>query len=66
MEKNNIRELFVTKNDFLQIKMTLSEQLISAIIEMDTLKINLSYRDLISFLRAYIMNFKILNDEIKM
>ena len=63
--KNNIRELFVTKNDFLQIKMTLSEQLISAIIEMDTLKINLSYRDLISFLRAYIMNFKILNDEIK-
>ena len=63
--KNSIRELFFTGNDFLQIKMTFTEELISAIILTDILKINLSYRDLISFLRAYIMNFKILNDEIK-
>ena len=63
--KNNIRELFFTKNDFLQINMTFTAELLSAIIEMKDLTINLSYRDLVSFLRVYLMNFKMFDDEIK-
>ena len=64
-KKNNIRQLFYTSKEFLQIKMNLTEELLSANVEMDHLNINLSYRDLVSFLRAYLLNFKILNDNIK-
>ena len=63
--KNNIRELFFTSYYFLQIKITFLEELFSAIIDMDKLTINLSYRDLISFLRAYLINFRMLDNAIK-
>ena len=63
--ENNTREVFYTSEQFLQIKLTFIEELFSAIVEMDKLIINLSYLDLISFYRAYLLNFKILNDSIK-
>ena len=51
------RELFHTKNDFLLIKCTLTNK---KILDMDshlnTIVINLSYQDLISFFRCYLIN----------
>ena len=63
--KNNIRKLFFSDKDFLQIKMTISKELISVNVEIGELTINLSYRDLVSFLRAYLINIKMLDDNIK-
>ena len=56
--KNNVRKLFFTntKNEFLLIKINFTEEIFSVNIRFDTLFINLSYKDLISFLRAYLLN----------
>ena len=56
--KNNIRKLFFTnaKNEFLFIKINFTEEILSVNIRFDTLFINLSYRDLISFLNIYLLN----------
>ena len=56
---NNLRYLFSTDKDFLRIKIKFSENLFSSIILMDDLIINLSYTDILSFLKAYSLNFKL-------
>ena len=56
--KKNIRELFFTNNSFLLFKINFSEELISLNVLIDSLTINLSYRDLLSFLRVYSINIK--------
>ena len=63
--KNNIRELFFTSSNFLLFKINLSLELCSSNIIMETLTINLSYRDLLSFLRAYSINMKKFNNTLK-
>jgi len=56
--KNNIRKLFFSnsKNEFLKIKINYTEEIFSTKIYLDNLFINLSYRDLVSFLSAYLLN----------
>ena len=56
--KKSIRELFFTNNNFLLFKINFTEELFSSNIIMDILTINLSYRDLLSFLRTYKINLK--------
>ena len=58
----NIRKLFYTENDFLSIKINYTEEIFSSNINMSILKINLSYRELISFLRAYLINMKMFDN----
>ena len=63
--KNNIRDIFYTNNDFLQIKILLTKEILSANVLFDKLTFNLSYKDLASFYKAYLLNFKMLEDSIK-
>lgn len=56
--KNNIREIFQTSDNFLNIKIDFSKEILSLNILMDIITINLSYRDLLSFLRVYSLNMK--------
>ena len=63
--KNYFRDIFFTNNDFLQIKLILTEELFSANILLDQLTIKLSYMDLVSFYAAYILNFKMLEESMK-
>ena len=56
--KNNIRELFLTSDNFLNIKIDFSKDILSLNILMDIITINLSYRDLLSFLRVYSLYMK--------
>ena len=56
--KNNIRELFLTSDNFLNIKIDFSKDILSLNILMDIITINLSYRDLLSFLRVYSLSMK--------
>ena len=59
---NNIREIFFTDNDFLQLQINYSEELFSANILMDKLTIHISYRDLVSFYKAYLLNIKMIDN----
>ena len=65
ISKNYFRDIFFTNNDFLQIKIILTEELFSANILLDQLIIKLSYKDLVSFYAAYLLNFKMLEESIK-
>ena len=58
---NKIRKLFYTENDFLSVQINYSEEIFSSNINMSILKINLSYRELISFYRAYLINMKMID-----
>ena len=60
--KNNIRDIFFTSDNFLLFKIDYSSELFSSNIILDTLTINLSYRDLLSFLRVYTINMKKYNN----
>ena len=59
ISNNYFRELFFTTDDFLNIKIDLNNTIFSSNIIMDILTINLSYRDLLSFLRVYSINLQL-------
>ena len=61
IHKNNTRKLFKTGEKFLEIKLNYFEELISSNITIRDLLINLSYRDFVSFLRAYQFYLKLIN-----
>ena len=65
VSKKNIRELFSTSNGFFSFKINYSEELLSSNITMDNITINLSYRDLLSFLRVYTINMKKIKTALK-
>ena len=56
---NNLRYLFSTNKDFLRIKINFSKTLLTSNILLDDLIINLSYTDILSFLKAYSFNMKL-------
>ena len=58
---NNIRKLFFTENNVLQIKINYTEEIFSCDVLMGVLKINLSYKDLVSFIRVYYISLKMLD-----
>ena len=59
--KNNTRKLFKTGDNFVIINLDYYEDLISSNISIGEVMINLSYRDFVSFLRAYQMNLRLIN-----
>ena len=59
---NKFRKLFYTENDFLSVQINYSEEIFSSNINMSILKLNLSYRELISFYRAYLINMKMIDN----
>jgi hypothetical protein len=61
ISKNQTRKLFKTGENFNKIKINYYEKFISLNIAFGNLIINLSYRDLVSFLRAYDINLKLFN-----
>ena len=63
ISKNHSRKLFYTKNDFLYIKLNNEKLNANLSIRIGTLIINLSYSDIISFLRAYFLNQTFFNSE---
>ena len=63
--KNTTRKLFKTGDNFLSINLNLYEDLITMNITIGSLLINLSYRDFVSFLRAYQLNLKLINSAMK-
>ena len=63
--KSSIRKLFFTNNQFFSFKINFSEDIFYSNIIMDTLTINLTYRDILSFLRAYTINFKKLKNALE-
>ena len=63
--KNNTRKLFKTGDNFVIINLDYYEDLISSNISIGEVMINLSYRDFVSFLRAYQMNLRLINLTIK-
>ena len=65
VSKSSIRELFFTNNQFFSLKINFSEEIFSANIIMDTVTINLTYRDILSFLRVYTINFKKIKNAMK-
>lgn len=56
ISKNHSRKLFYTKNDFLYIKLDNTKLKADLEVRVGILIINLSYSDVISFLRAYFLN----------
>ena len=50
--KNSVRELFLTNDNFLKVSMDYKKMLLTSNIDLDTIKINLSYEDLYYFLRV--------------
>ena len=65
IHKNNTRKLFKTGDNFVIINLDYYEDLISSNISIGEVMINLSYRDFVSFLRAYQMNLRLINLTIK-
>jgi hypothetical protein len=65
ISKKNIRELFSTSNGFFSFKINYSEELFASNITMDNITINLTYRDLLSFLRVYTINMKKFKNALK-
>ena len=58
VSNNRSRKLFFTEHNFLDIQINYNEEIFSPNIIMNMLKIDLSYRDFISFLRVYLLNVK--------
>ena len=65
IHKNNTRKLFKTGDNFVIINLDYYEDLISSNISIGEVMINLSYRDFVSFLRAYQMNLRLISLTIK-
>ena len=63
ISKDHSRKLFYTKNDFLYIKLNNEKLKASCEVRIGVLIINLSYIDIISFLRAYFLNQTFFNNE---
>ena len=63
ISKNHSRKLFYTKNDFLYIKLDNTKLKADLEVRVGILIINLSYSDVISFLRAYFLNKTFFNNE---
>ena len=63
ISKLQSRKLFYTKSDFLYIQITNSKLRAKFEVRIGFLIINLSYSDIISFLRAYFLNETFFNDE---
>ena len=63
ISQKHSRKLFYTKNDFLYIQITNSKLNAKFDVRIGCLIINLSYSDIISFLRAYFLNETFFNDE---
>ena len=63
ISKNHSRKLFYTKNDFLYIKLYNTKLKAELEVRVGILIINLSYSDVISFLRAYFLNKTFFNNE---
>ena len=63
ISKLQSRKLFYTKSDFLYIQITNSKLKAKFDVRIGFLIINLSYSDIISFLRAYFLNETFFNDE---
>ena len=63
ISKNHSRKLFYTKNDFLYFQIDNSKLKTNLEVRVGTLIINLSYSDIISFLRAYLLNKTFYNNE---
>ena len=61
ISKNQTRKLFKTGENFNKIKINYYEKFTSLNISFGNLIINLSYRDLVSFLRAYEINLKLID-----
>ena len=59
--KNNERKLFNTGKNCLTVKLNYYQELISSNTKIEDIMINLSYRDFVSFLRAYQLNLKLIN-----
>ena len=58
VSKNNIRKLFFTEKKFLTIQINYTEEIFSWNVLIGILKINLSYKDLICFLKVYLLSLK--------
>ena len=63
ISKNHSRKLFYTENDFLYLQIDNSKSNASLEVRVGILIINLSYSDIISFLRAYLLNKTFYNNE---
>ena len=63
ISKDHSRKLFYTKNDFLYIKINNEKLKANLEVRVGILIINLSYSDVISFLRAYFLNKTFFNNE---
>ena len=63
ISKHHSRKLFYTKNDFLYVQITNMKLSAKFEVRIGVLIINLSYNDIISFLRAYFLNETFFNDE---
>ena len=63
ISKNHSRKLFYTKNDFLYFQIENSKLNINLEVRVGILIINLSYSDILSFLRAYLLNKLFFNNE---
>ena len=56
ISENQSKELFYTKNEFLLIKCGINDKNINLNIYLGALIINISYQDILCFLKAYIIN----------
>ena len=65
VSKKNIRELFFTNDNFLLFDITFSPEIFLSHIILEPLTINLTYRDLLSFLRVYSINMKKVKNALK-
>ena len=63
--KKNSRKLFQTGEKFLKINLNYYEKYISPNIAISDLLINLSYRDFVSFLRAYELNLQLIDSSLR-
>ena len=59
--KNRTRKLFQTGEKFIKIKVEYSEKTYNFELTFGNLILNLSYRDLVSFIRVYELNLKLIN-----
>ena len=63
ISKDHSRKLFYTRNDFLYVQVNNEKLKANLDVRVGILVINLSYSDIISFLRAYFLNMTFFNNE---
>ena len=62
MSLNNLRELCYTSDQFVVIQINIKENLIFLSLLIQSLTINLTYKDLLSFLKVYFINEKLFKE----